>query len=134
MSKWGRSRAELIEIGVDLARRGYSARAVAGAMVMQHFEGTDHRGASRRLERAIITRFWQRYAGRTARQQSVDEMASALYEERWKPLFAEDDERCFWVHEPSGMSVNCNGGFFYCYAAATKRAYESATRATLLAG
>ena len=132
--KWTRSRSELIDIGAHLAHRGYSIRSVAAEMVRKHFLGRDDKSAERRLARAISERFWTRYYGRTEQQQTIADMANALYAEGWKPLFADDCEQCFWIHEATHNMVNCNGGYFRTYAAGTRAAYESATRALLLGG
>lgn len=130
---WTRPRNELIDVGVDLVRRGYEPRHVAETMVQMHFRGANPRAARRRLAAAIADRFYRVYAGRTERQAAVDGMAAALRAEGWRPLFDEDGERCFWQHAPTGAGVNSNGGFFYCFEAATRAAYGSAVRALLRA-
>jgi hypothetical protein len=128
---WNHPRSELIEIGANLARKGYDITSVARHMVLRHFTGRDYKRAERHLAAAIAHRFYLVYAGRTERQQQIADMADALRAEGWKPLFDDGDERCFWRHVSTGLSVNCNGGFFYNYAAATRAAYESPTRALL---
>jgi len=128
---WNHPRAALVEIGVNLARKGYNIASVAEHLVLRHFTGRDYRSAEKRLAGAIAHEFWMRHAGRTERQQEIADMADALRAEGWKVLFDVDDERCFWLHQSTRLSVNCNGGFFYNYAAATRSAYESALRALL---
>lgn len=133
-AKWTKPRDELINIGVNLARTGYEPPHIAESMVMYHFQGTDTQGAKRRLSRAISIRFWKRYGARTEKQETLDTMVRTLHAEGWVPMFADDLKRCFWRHETTGQSVNSNGGYFYCYEAATRRAYESQTRRYLLEG
>jgi hypothetical protein len=128
---WNHPRSELIEIGVNLARKGYNITDVAEHLVLRHFTGRSYRDAEKRLAGAIAREFWMRHAGRTERQQEIADMADALRAEGWKPLFDTDADRCFWLHQSTGMTVNCNGGFFYNYAAATRAAFESALRALL---
>jgi hypothetical protein len=130
-SKWTHPRHELIAIGVRLARQGYHITSIAEHLVLRHFTGRDRKRAEKHLAGAIARQFWMKHAGRTERQEEIADMAATLHAEGWKPIFDGDDERCFWLHKPTGLSVNCNGDFFYNYAAATRATYESATRAIL---
>jgi len=103
---------------------------VAQTLTNKHFFGADQPSAARRLCKAIYQVWWARYGGRTEKQDTVAEMAHSLRCEGWKPLFDDDYVRCFWLHE-SGITVNANGGYFYCYEEATRRTYESHVRALL---
>jgi len=129
--RWTHPRAELIQTGVELARRGYNIMSIAEHMVTRHFNGRNAKSAERHLAAAIARQFYLQHAGRTERQEEIANMADLLRREGWKPLFDDDDERCFWFHKPTSMSVNCNGGFFYNYAAATRAAFDSVVRALL---
>ena len=68
--------------------------------------------------------------GHEARNDGV-KRAFAAGDTIWVASFDHDLVRCLWRHEPSGMTVNCNGGYWHCYEEATSRAYESQTRAVL---
>jgi len=135
--KWTHPRTELIEIGVNLARRGYDIAGIAEHITLRHFTGRNYKSAERHLAGAIAHRFYVRHAGRTERQEEIANMAAQLYAEGWQPLFDEGhdngnaNERCFWLHKSTHLSVNSNGGFFHGYAAATRAAYESHVRALL---
>jgi hypothetical protein len=131
MSKWTRSRAELIDIAAHLCHRGYTIPSVAETMAERHFTGKDRSGAARRLQPAIAAAFWRLYGGLTEKQATISDKATQLSREGWSPLFDQRDKGCFWRHH-SGITVNCNGGFFPSYQAATLAAYESQTRAALL--
>jgi hypothetical protein len=130
MSKWTRSRAELIDIAAHLCHRGYTIPSVAESMAERHFTGKDRSGAARRLQPAIAAAFWRLYGGLTEKQVSIADKAAQLSKEGWAPLY-DDRGGCLWRHR-SGTTVNCNGGFFPSYQAATQAAYESQTRALLL--
>jgi len=131
MSKWTRPRQELIHIGANLCYRGWGLSGIARGMVERHFSGSGTRQAERRLRRDIAAAFWTIYGGQTQKQRELSDMALVLRREGWQPLFDDRGQGCFWRHE-SGCTVNCNGGFFHSYQAATKAAYESQTRAMLL--
>lgn len=130
-SAWNHPRQDLIRIGVALALKGYDIMSVADHMTIRHFEGQNLSEAKKNLAGAIARQFYMQHGGRTERQQEISAMATQLYAEGWKPTFDRDNERCFWYHVNTGLSVNSNGGFFYNYAAATRAAFESATRAIL---
>lgn len=134
MTAWNRPRQELIEIGANLAHKGYNIASIAQHLTLRHFTGRDYKRAERCLAAAIAHRFYLVHAGRTEQQQQIADMADALRAEGWKPIFDTNNDRCFWQHQSTGMAVNCNGGFFHNYAAATIAAYEGALRAILNEG
>ncbi len=64
----------------------------------------------------------------------VDTMAAQLREEGWHfVLSASPGYVGFWMHR-NGVSVNRSGGCFTTYREATRRAYHSATRKSLVEG
>ena len=133
---WTTPRKELIARGVALARKGYNIMSIADNMTIRYFSGRNHKSAKKHLAGAIARQFWIDHCGRTERQEEIADMAGALRAEGWSPLFDNNNnnERCFWIHTNTRLSVNCNGGYFHNYATATRAAYESPLRAILKEG
>src|SRR4030042_7008439 len=102
---WTKSRSELIEAGLELARLGYRPVDIASTYIGAHFTGRDPRKAHARLKNDIALRFYRVYASMTRQQQAVYQMARDLKSEGWRPIYDLDCVQCYWYHGSSHLSV-----------------------------
>lgn len=131
MTTWTTPRAELIEIGVNLAKRGdYPVESIARNMVDLHFAGKNPK-AIKELTRDIRAAWYAANGCQTEQQEQMSAMARQLRAEGWKHIL-DDEGRCMWIHLNSGITVNRNGGLFASFDEATQYTFNSATRQVFL--
>jgi len=126
---WNIPLTERLDIGVNLARRGYPPAGIAANIADRHYMGRGRPQAAAHLTKQIFSAWYAANGGQTEAQEEIGRKANTLKREGWRPIF-DDRGRCFFIHS-SGVTVNRQGGSFTDFNQAVEYTFNSATREVL---